>query len=73
MALDPNQTIDGGHLTAFVVDPERNLIRFACKFCGGTTEPMEVGKPLPEWFRSFPHEPGCSWITVVTLPNRRAA
>jgi hypothetical protein len=71
MALDPMQIRDEGHLIAFVVDPERNLIRFACKFCGGTTEPLEVGHPLPDDFPGVPHVPSC--LMLVTGNTRKAA
>jgi len=73
VAIDANTILQASHLMGFVVDAERHLVRFSCLFCGGTTEPLEVGKPLPASFTGVPHVTSCLVIAEHRGTNGKAA
>ncbi len=73
--LDPNLTMQVGHMTMFVVDPEKELVRFSCRFCGATSDPIDASTgAVPEDFRGLPHLNSCLVITdLLCVPKDRKA
>jgi hypothetical protein len=64
-----------GHLTGFVLDPERELLVFVCRLCGAHTEPLHAGESLPSSFAGLNHSATCAvWPYYEALyGSRRAA
>lgn len=75
MAIDPNLTLQIGHVMMFVVDPERELVRFSCRFCGATSEPVDATlAECPPDFTGLPHVPTCLVITdLLCVPKTERA
>lgn len=71
--MDPQLIVHTSHLTMFVVDAQQDLVRFTCKHCGATSEPIDATQPLPDSFRMLPHVPSCLFLQSVVKTVRQAA